>query len=114
MVVAEQTAEAFTALNDAFCAADFTTRVDQLVVESLMVSFRQIVSLIFGQRATQRFVSEKDHAVETLFAKRAHEAFEMRIQIRASWWQQHDFGVGAGRQKFAERRELGVAVHEQV
>lgn len=55
VVVPEQSAEAFVTLNRIGLTADFFSRVDQLVVESLMIAFGVIVRREFGQRTTLRW-----------------------------------------------------------
>ena len=39
VIVAQQTADSFAAIEDALRASDFLSRFDQLVVESLMIAF---------------------------------------------------------------------------
>ncbi len=48
VIVAQQSAEAFTAVEDALRASDFVSRVDHLVVETLVIAFVMVVSLKFG------------------------------------------------------------------
>lgn len=51
VVVAQRSAEAFAAVDDAFGAADFAAGVDQAVAESLMIPFGVIVRRELGQRS---------------------------------------------------------------
>ena len=81
VVVAQQTAESFATLNDACGLADVTTRINQIVVEPLMISLGVLVSLELGQSFSQRGFTEEHHAVERFLLEASHESLHVRIQI---------------------------------
>ena len=66
VVVAEQSAETFAALDRAGRLADFTSPVDQLVFQPLMIPFGVVVRFKLGQRFAGRAFAEEEHAVEAL------------------------------------------------
>ena len=63
-VVPEQAAEAFTALDFADLLSDLAARVDDLVVQPLMVAFPMIVMEEVRHSPAQRFLPEENHTSE--------------------------------------------------
>jgi hypothetical protein len=114
VVIAEQAAQAFTALDEAGRPPDFVSRVDKFVLESLVVSFRVIMIDEFRERLFQRCLAKEDHSIEAFRFQASHEPLEMCIAIGASRWQQGRFHVGILFQKVAQRCELRIAVDKDV
>ena len=59
------------------CSVQFVARLDDPVVEPLMVSFRMIMGNEFLGSGSERPFAEQDHAVKTLLFYGSDEAFEM-------------------------------------
>jgi hypothetical protein len=59
------------------CAANFVTRVDQLVVEPLMIALCVIMGQESNYGSTQRPLPKKDQAMEALVLQGAHKTFDV-------------------------------------
>ena len=64
MVVSQQTAEPFVALNATVRLADVLTGIDEPVSEPLMIPLAVIVSSVFTNGPFQRSLAKEDHAAE--------------------------------------------------
>ena len=95
VIIAQQAAEPFAAIEDALRASDFVSRFDQLVVETLMMAFVVIVSRELAQGVAQRPITEGDHAVQTFGFGDESECFRAGLhqcgedvpsgQVRGGW-----------------------------
>ena len=66
IVVSQQATEPLPAHNVAFVATDFVPRLDDLIVEPLVIAFFVVVVQIRVHGATQGLFAEEDHAGKTL------------------------------------------------
>ena len=66
VVVFKHTAQSFPTLDFTAVSADNRRRFDQLVVQSLMISFHMVVDKILADRSSQLGFSEEDHPLQTL------------------------------------------------
>ena len=64
MVVSKQSAETFTAFDDAGRVADFAIRIDQQVFQTLMISFLVTMRFEFSECLPQRCFAEKYHSIQ--------------------------------------------------
>ena len=64
VVVPQQAAESFSAIENALRASDFHSRFNQFVAESLMIAFVVIVSGVLLQRVSEPGFTEENHSVE--------------------------------------------------
>ena len=113
-VVLEQTTETFAAFDVTCEVCDFFIRFDQLIVDSLMIPFRMVVSDVFLKRSFERMLTEKDHLFQALRLQASHESFEICIHIRAFRKKQHWFDVGLIHQERTQWLKASVTVHDQV
>ena len=91
IVVSQHAAKPFATFNLASDLPDFAVGIDDLVFESLVVSFTVIVGKIFANSAAQGVLAEEDHAIQTLRLDASHEAFLMGIQVGALGGQSQRF-----------------------
>lgn len=70
VVVAEEPAEPLAAFDLARASADLLARLDDPVVQALVVPLAVIVGQEFPRRVAQRVLAEEDHPAETLFFER--------------------------------------------
>ncbi len=66
VVVAEHAAQALPAADGAALVADFLSRLNELVVEPLMVAFGMVVATELAECPAQRCLAEKDQSVDAL------------------------------------------------
>ena len=114
IVVFQESAESFTALDRAFSSAVFGVREQDDISLALVWSLSVMMSSVLSQGASERLLAEEDHLREALFLDRPYPAFRERVQVRAPRGQL-DRVHADGFQRPAEgRTELPVAVVEQV
>ena len=82
MVVPQQTAESLVALDLTILPANFITRRDDLVVESLVISLSVIMFQELADGGAKHLLAEEYHFQETLFLDTSHEPFDVRSQVR--------------------------------
>ena len=82
MVVPQQTAEPLVALDLTILPANFITRRDDLVVESLVISLSVIMFQELADGGAKHLLAEEDHSQETLFLDTSHEPFDVWSQVR--------------------------------
>jgi len=66
MIVPQQTAEALTRLDAARAPPDFVSRSDDLVVETLVISFFVVVRQVLSNGVSQRAFAEENQPVQAL------------------------------------------------
>ena len=113
VVVPKHSAEPFPALYFAGSPADLIIRVDNSILQSLMIPFLMVMGGEVFQSSFQRLPAKEDHPVEALGFDGSHVSFEIGVQIWAPRRQKDDFGVGQVVNVCAERQELGVPVNDQ-
>ncbi len=68
----------------------------------------------FGERFSKRAFTEKDHPFKSFGFQAQHEPLQVSVAIGTLGRQQNGFYLGTGFEKLMQRRELGIAVHEDV
>jgi hypothetical protein len=114
VVILEQPAESLAADNLAVETADGRLRLDELVVEPLVVALGVVVRDEFRQAAPQHLLAKDNHPVETFLLHRANPPFREGIQVRRARRQangRNAFAFEDGAKFFGE---LGVSVHQEV
>ena len=114
MVVLEQATESITTFYAASDGVTITGWFNQLIAQSLMVSFGMVMLDVFTHGMLQRPLSEEDHPVEALSLQAPKPAFHVRVQVGSLGWQQDDFGLGVLLDKSTHRDETAVTVHDQM
>jgi len=66
VVVAQETAESFVALDFSVRLANVLAGIDEPVVEPLVISFAAIVLNVFTNGPFQRSLNEEDHSIEAV------------------------------------------------
>ena len=61
--------------------ANFHTRVDDLVVEALMVALQMVMCDVVSNNGAKMVLSQQNHLIEALILDRTNKAFRVRIQI---------------------------------
>lgn len=84
MVVLEQAAESLAADEFAVRFSHGIVRVDDAVVESLMVPLRVVTGDVLAHGVAEHGRAEEDQAVQALILDRADEAFGIGIEIGAA------------------------------
>ena len=77
-VVPKQSSKSFTTDHIARAATNHRARLNDAVLETLVISFFVIVRQIRRHHAVQRVLTKKNHSVERLALNGSHEAFQVR------------------------------------
>jgi hypothetical protein len=91
VAVAQHAAESFSALKPADGTPDLLVFVDQSIVETLLISFRVMVSQELDCRPSKRRLSEEDHALQAPRLQAPHEALQMGVQVGGRAGSRTDF-----------------------
>jgi hypothetical protein len=81
VVVPQNATESFAACYLTGYASDFLNRIDQSVVKRLVIALCVIMGQKSDNGGIQRFLPEKDHALQALLFDRSHETLDIRIQV---------------------------------
>ena len=82
MVKAQQSTESFHASNSAEIWPVALARLDQSVVETLMIPLRVIMGDEIAGSPAERPFTEEDHSVETLVFDRSDKSLGVGIEVR--------------------------------
>ena len=81
MVEAQHPTEALGAFDGARYGFGAVPRLDQLIIDPLVIPLPMIVSGILASRLSQRPFAEEDHSIETLILDRADETLGVGVQV---------------------------------
>ncbi len=113
MVEAQHPTEALGAFDGARYGFGAVPRLDQLIIDPLVIPLPMIVSGILASRLSQRPFAEEDHSIETLILDRSDESLGVGVQVGRAVRQTYDFDAGI-LQEIPERDgELGVPVEDE-
>lgn len=84
MIVLEKSTESFTTFDLSTDQSNFLARFDQLVAQSLMVSFSMEMVQVAGDGSSQRPLAEEDYSLEAFGLQTQVKPFEMGVQIGVS------------------------------
>ena len=82
IVVSKQAAEPLATFDLALRLADFLTWINQLIAQSLMVSFSMIMFQELADSRAKRRLAEEDEPRKGFVLEASHEPFQVWIQIR--------------------------------
>jgi hypothetical protein len=82
MIGAQHPAEPLGALDGARRRFGTATRLDQPIVDPLMVPLPMIMSGVLASSSSQRPFAEEDHLAETLILDRSDESLGIGVQVR--------------------------------
>ena len=91
MVETKQPAEPLGAFDGARSGFGANGRLDQPIIEPLMIPFPMIVSGVLASGLSKRSLAEEDHSIKTLILDRPDESFGVRVQVGRTRRQAHDF-----------------------
>ena len=77
VIILEHPSEPFTAVDVSDILADLLSGRDDLVVETLMISFGVVVLQIRNRSPSQRILTKEDHSVQRFVLDGSRESFEM-------------------------------------
>jgi len=89
------------------------TRLDQPIVDPLVIPLPVIVSGILASGLSQRPFAEEDHSIETLILDRPDESLGVGVQVRRTIRQAHDFDAGTLQETPERQRKLGIPVEDE-
>ena len=113
MVVPQDAAESLAALDVTTDAADFLARIDQSVVEALVIALCVIMGQERNRSGLQRLLSEEDQAMQALILKGAHKTLDVGRQIGRPGRQAHSLNPNLLQRGAKILGELGVAIHDE-
>ena len=113
MVEAQHPAEPLGAFDGARCRFGTVRRLDQPIVDPLMIPLPMIMSGVLANGLSQRPFAEEDHSIETLILDRPDESLGVGVQVGRTVGQADDFDASV-LQEIPERYgELGVPVEDE-
>ena len=113
MVEAQHPAEALGAFDDARWGFGANGRLDQPIIDPLMISLPVIVSGVLASRFSQRPLAEEDHSIETLILDRPDEPLGVGVQVGRTVRQADDFDAGILQEIPECDGELRVSVKDE-
>jgi len=93
LVVVQQSAKALTPA-DPSLASTQRASVDEPVPEPLMIPLAMVVLDVFGDRAPEMALAERDDPIEAFLLDRPHETFGVGIRVRRLVRSAHDLDSG--------------------
>jgi hypothetical protein len=113
MVEAQHPPEPLVAFDGARCRFGTVRRLDQPIIDPLMIPLPVIVNGVLTSCLSKRPLAEEDHAIEALLLDRSNESFGVGVQVGRAVGQAHDFDTGI-LQEIPERDgELGIPVEDE-
>ena len=113
MVEAQHPAEPLGAFDGGPCRFGAVGRIDQPIIDPLMVPLPMIVSGILASGLPQRPFAEEDHSIETLILDRPDESLGVGVQVGRTVRQAYDFDAGILQEISKSFGELGIPVEDQ-
>ncbi len=114
MIKVQHAAEALTADDGAGDHTEVFGGIDDLVIQTLMVSFPVIMRKIPANCISQLRLAEKDHSIQALGFNASHKPFDVRIEVGRSRGQEQRFGTRLFQRGPKRFGEFCVPVHQDV
>ena len=114
VIILEHPSEPFTAFDVSDILADLLSGLDDLVVQTLMISFLVKMKKELADCVSQHVLTEEDHSGEALGFQGSEESFQMCVQVRRTRWQAQTFHAFAFERAAKRFAELRIAIHDQV
>src|SRR5438552_5872402 len=100
-------------LNVTHVSAHFLTRLDQPIVQALMVSLAMIMAQVSSDGSAQHILAKENHPVQTLFTKAPPKSLQVSIEIGRTRRQADRLDTRVSENIAKPFTELGVPVHQQ-
>ncbi len=97
MVEAQHSAEPLNAFDGARCRFDLVVRLDQSIIDPLMIPLTVVVSRVLASGLSERPFAEEDHPIETLVLDRPDEPLRVGVQVGRTIGQADDFDGNTSR-----------------
>ena len=94
-------------------SADLIARLDDLVVERLVVALCMIMRQELPNSVAKHVLPEENQSRKALVLDASDEPFDVRIQIRRPWRKLHGFHTLTFEYPAESIGELRVAIHDQ-
>src|SRR5262249_44350077 len=114
IVVPQQAAQMLATLDFSHVTADFLPRLDQSIVQPLVIAFFMIMADVRTDRPAQHGLAKENHPVQTLFAETSPESLQLGIEIGRMRRQANRLDSGLPENIAKSFTELGVPVHEEI
>ena len=82
MIIAEHPSESFAPFDCGMRSANDDQRLQQAILESLMIPLAVVMGHELRHRVPQRCVPEEDHPTQAFFFDGTDKSFRERVQIR--------------------------------
>ncbi len=113
MVETKHPTEPLSAFDDARWGFSANRRLDQPIIDPLMIPLPMIMSGVLAGGLSQRAFAEEDHLIETFILDRSDESLRVSVQVGRTIGQAYDFNTGI-LQEIPERfGVLGIPVEDE-
>jgi hypothetical protein len=92
---------------------DAVTRLDQPIIDPLMIPLPMIVSGVLASGLSQRPFAEEDHSIETFILDRPDESLSVGVQVGRAVGEADDFDAGTLQESPERFGELGISVEDE-
>ena len=113
MVETKHPAEALEALDGARCRFGTVIRLDEAILDPLMIPLPVIVSGVLASCFPKRPFAEEDHSIETLILDRPDKSLGIGVQVGGTVGQSDDFDAGIVQEIPERSGELGIPVEDE-
>ena len=113
MIETKHPAEPLGTLDGARCGFGVVIRLDQPVIDPLMIPLPVIVSGVLASGLSQRPFAEEDHSIETFILDRPDESLSVGVQVGRTVGQAYDLDIGILQEIPELFGELGIPVEDQ-
>src|SRR5262245_28761 len=113
MVEAEEPAESFAAKDAALRLTDWHVRLDEVVVDPLVVPLGVVVGFELPKRTVERLGAEEDELPQALRLDGADEALRDRVAVRSAGRAEQRSNAGLPQGTTDRQGELAVAIDEE-
>ncbi len=112
MVEAQHSAEPLDALDNTESRFVTTSRLDQPIIDPLVIPLPVIMSGVLASRFPKRPFSEEDHPVEALVLDRSDETLRVGVQVGRPVRQAYGLDIGALQKISESGRVLRVPIED--
>jgi len=82
VIVVQQSAKSLASLNRSMAVGQIDLGSDQLIAESLMISFQMVMRHEFSDCCAQRAFTDENQSVQARLFDCSHKAFGVGVQVR--------------------------------
>lgn len=113
-IVTQHPAKAFVADKFTLGATDFFARIDDSVLQPLVMSRRMIMDNVLTDSMPQHLLAEKDHLGKVFVLQASEKPLKMGVQIRRSRRQLDAVDTFVLKEVTKARAERAIPVHDQI